>query len=157
MKLPIAERSIEYLLQTLLIGLAIFLFHEVWSSVQVLEEINQSLLKGAIFTEGPPNLGVKRYLLFCLCSGAGFLLVLSFLSSRRYYPLYLAQFALSLMPIWFVYYAFIKESAYYEFASLWYFLTHRFLPSWNLFWVVLSIAAAVVGFRHCRLIRKAAT
>ena len=157
MKLSILERSIEYLLQILLIGLAIFLFHEVWISVQVLEEIYENLLGGAIFTEGPPNVGVKQYLLFCLCSGAWFLLVLSFLSSRRYYPLYLVQFTFSLMPIWFVFYALIKESAYYKFSSLWYFLIHQFLPSWNLFGVILSIAVTVVGVRHCRLMRKAAT
>ena len=157
MKLTILERNAEYLLSILLIGLAIYLFREVWISVQVLEEIYKYLLEGAIFTEGPPIPGMKQYLLFCLCSGAWFLLVLAFLLSRRYYPLYLVQFTFSLTPIWFAFYAFVKASANYEFTSLWYFLIHQFLPSWDLFWVILSIAVAVFGIRHCRLIRKAAT
>jgi hypothetical protein len=157
MKLTILERNAEYLLSILLIGLAIFLFREVWLSVQVLEEIHKALLEGAIFTEGPPLYGVKQYLLFCLCSGAWFLFVFAFLLSRRYYPLYLVQFTFSLTPIWFFYYVFTKSSAYYEYGSLWNFLIHQFLPSWNLFWVILSIAVAVVGVRHSRLMRKAAT
>jgi hypothetical protein len=155
MKLTTLERSTEYLLSILLTGLAIFLFREIWTSVQVLEEIYKYLLEGAIFTEGPPIPGVKRYLLFCLCSGAWFLLVLAFLLSRRYYPLYLVQFTFALTPVWFVFYAFIKASAYYEYGSLWNFLIHQFLPTWNLFGVILSIAIAIFGVRHCQLMREA--
>jgi hypothetical protein len=154
MKSTILERNAEYLLSILLVGLATFLFREVWTSVQVLEEIHKSLLEGAIFTEGPPAPGVKRYLLFCLCSGAWFLFVFAFLLSRRYYPLYLAQFTFSLTPVWVVFYAFIKASAYYEYGSLWNFLLHQFLPSWNLFWLILSLAVAVFGVRHCRSMRS---
>jgi len=158
MKLTTLERSTEYLLSILLAGLAIFLFREIWISVQVLEEIYKYLLEGAVFTEGPPIPGVKQYLLFCLCSGVWFLLVLAFLLSRRCYPLYLVQFTFSLTPVWFVFYAFIKASAYYEYGSLWNFLIHQFLPSWNLFGVILSIAIAIFGVRHCQSIRrKAAT
>ncbi|MBN1449844.1 MAG: hypothetical protein JW963_02430 [Anaerolineales bacterium] len=113
MKVSTLDKSTEYLLSILLIGLAIYLFREVWISVQVLEEIHKSLLEGAIFTEGPPSAGVERYLLFCLCSGAWFLSVFAFLLSRRGYLLYLAQFTFFLMPIWLVYHAFIKASAYY--------------------------------------------
>jgi hypothetical protein len=157
MKLPVLERSTEYLLSILLIGLAIFLFREVWISVEVLEEIYKNLLEGAVFTEGPPTPGLKLYLLFCLYSGAWFLLVFAFLLSRRYYPLYVVQFTFSLTPIWFIYYAFIKAGVYYEFTSMWYFLINDFFPSWNLFWFILSIAVVVFGVRHCRLMRKAAT
>ena len=148
------ERSAEYLLSILLIGLAVFLFREVWISVQVLEEINKALLEGAIFTEGPPIQGVERYLLFCLCSGAWFLFIFALLLSRRYYLLYLAQFTFFLMPVWFVYYAFIKASAYYEYGSLWNFLLRQFLPSWNLLGLIRSVAVAVLGVRHCRLMKK---
>jgi uncharacterized membrane protein len=156
MKLTMLERNAEYLLSILLIGLAVFLFREVWISIQVLEEIYKDLLEGAVFTEGPPIPGVKLYLLFCLCSGAWSLLVLAFLISRRYYPLYLVQFTFSLSPIWFVFYAFVKASAYYEYGSFWNYLIRQFLPSWDLFWVILSIAVAVFGVRHCRIMRKAA-
>jgi hypothetical protein len=154
MKSTILERNIEYLLSILLIGLAIFLFREVWISVQALEEIHKSLLEGAIFTEGPPIAGVKRYLLLCLCSGAWILSVFAFLLSRRYYLLYLVQFTFFLMPVWFVYYAFIKASAYYEYGSLWNFLIRQFLPSWNLFGLILSVAVAVLGVRYCQLMRN---
>ena len=106
------ERSAEYLLSIPLIGFAIFLFREVWISVQVLEEIHKALLEGAIFTEGPPILGVKRYLLFCLCSGAWFLLAFAFLLSRRGYLLYLEEFTFFLTPVWFVFYAYIKAIAF---------------------------------------------
>jgi hypothetical protein len=157
MKITTFERSTEYLLPILLIGLAVFLFGEVWSSIQEIEEIYKSLLEGAIFTEGPPIPGVKRYLLFCLCSGAWFVFVFGLLWSRRNFPLYVAQVTFSFAPIWLVYYAFIKASAYYEFASLRYFLIHQFLPSWDLFWFILAVAVAVIGNRQCKLMRKAAT
>ena len=154
MRLTTLERNAEYLLSVLLVGLAIFLFREVWVSVHVLEEIHKSLLEGAIFTEGPPIAGAKRYLLFCLCSGAWFLLAFAFLLSRRGYTLYLAQFTFLLTPVWFVYYAFIKASAYYVYDSLWSFLLHQFLPSWYLFGFILSVAVAVLGVRHCRSMRN---
>jgi len=157
MRLASLERNAEYLLSILLIGLAIFLFREVWVSVQVLESIYKHLLEGAVFTEGPPILGVEQYLLFCLCSAAWFLLVFAFLLSRRYYPLWLVQFSFFLSPIWVVFFAFFNERADYEFTPLRHFLVHQFLPSWNLFWVILSIAVAVFGVRHCRLMRNAAT
>jgi len=150
------KRNAEYLLSITLIGLAIFLFREVWVSVQVLERIYEALLEGAIFTEGPPILGVEQYLLFSLCSAAWLLLVFAFLLSRRYYPLWLAQFSFFLSPIWVVFFAFINERAYYESTSLQSFLVHQFLPSWNLIWVILSIVLAVFGVRYCRLMRNAA-
>jgi hypothetical protein len=153
MRLAFLERNAEYLLSILLIGLAIFLLREVWVSVQVLESIYKHLLDGAIFTEGPPILGVQQYLLFCLCSAAWFLLVFAFLLSRRFYPLWLVQISFFLTPIWVVFFAFINERADYEFTSLGHFLVHQFLTSWNLFWVILSIAAAGLGVRHCRLMR----
>jgi hypothetical protein len=156
MKTIIIEKSIEYLLSILLIGLAIFLFREVWVSVQDLEEIYKSLLEGAIFTEGPPVPGVERYLLFCMYSGAWFLFVSGLFWSRRIFPLYLVQFTFSLMPVWFIYYAFVKASAYYEFDTLRNFLVHQFLPSWNLFWFILAIAVAVFGNWQSRIMRKAA-
>ncbi len=153
----ILERNAENLLLILLIGLAIFLLREVWVSVQVLESIYKHLLEGAIFTEGPPILGVEQYLLFCLCSAAWFLLVFAFLLSRRYYPLWIVQFSFILTPIWIIFFAYFYERAYYEFTSLQHFLMYQFLPSWNLFWVILSIAVAVFSVRHCRLMRNAAT
>ena len=116
MRLASLERNAEYLLSILLIGLAIFLFREVWVSVQVLERIYQHLLEGAVFTEGPPILGVEQYLLFCLCSAAWFLLVFAFLLSRRYYPLWLVQFSFILSPIWVILFAFFNERADYEFT-----------------------------------------
>ena len=155
MRLALLERNAEYLLSILLIGLAIFLFREVWVSVQVLESIYKHLLEGAVFTEGPPILGVKQYLLFCLCSAAWFLLVFAFLLSRRCYPLWIVQFSFFLSPMWVVFYAFLNERGDYEFTPLRHFLVHQFLPSWNLFWVILSIAVAVFGVRHCRLMRNA--
>ena len=154
MKSTTLEKTTEYLLSILLIGLAIFLFREVWISVQVLEEIHKSLLEGAIFTEGPPIAGVKRYLLFCLCSGAWFLFAFAFLLSRRYYLLYLTQITFLLTPVWVVFYAFIKASAYYVYDSLWNFLLHQFLPSWNLLGFILSVAVAVLGVRHYQLMKK---
>jgi uncharacterized membrane protein len=157
MRLAFLERNAEYLLSILLIGLAIFLLREVWVSVQVLESIYKHLLEGAIFTEGPPILGVQQYLRFCLCSAAWFLLVFAFLLSRRFYPLWLVQISFFLTPIWVVFFAFLNERADYEFTSLGHFLVHQFLTSWNLFWVILSIAAAGLGVRHCRLMRNAAT
>jgi hypothetical protein len=157
MKITTFERSTEYLLPILLIGLAVFLFGEVWSSIQEIEEIYKSLLVGAIFTEGPPVPGVERYLLFCMNSGAWFVFVFGLLWSRRSFPLYLVQVTFSLAPIWLVYYAFIKASAYYEFDSLRNFLVHQFLPSWDLFWFILAVAVAVIGNRQCKLMRKAAT
>jgi len=157
MRLALLERNAEYLLSILLIELAIFLFREVWVSVQVLESIYKHLLEGAVFTEGPPILGVEQYLLFCLCSGGWFLLVFAFLLSRRCYPLWIVQFSFFLTPMWVVFYAFLNERADYEFTPLRHFLVHQFLPSWNLFWVILSIAVAVFGVRHCRLMRNAAT
>jgi hypothetical protein len=157
MRLTSLERNAEYLLSIPLIGLAVFLFREVWVSVQVLESIYKHLLEGAVFTEGPPILGVEQYLLFCLCSAAWFLLVFAFLLSRRYYPLWLVQYSFILAPIWVVFFAFFNERADYEFTSLWHFLVHEFLPSWNLIWVMLSIAVAVFGVRHCRSMRNAAT
>jgi hypothetical protein len=157
MRLALLERNAEYLLSILLIGLAIFLFREVWVSVQVLESIYKHLLEGAVFTEGPPILGVEQYLLFCLCSAGWFLLVFAFLLSRRCYPLWIVQFSFFLTPMWVVFYAFLNERADYEFTPLRHFLVHQFLPSWNLFWVILSIAVAVFGVRHCRLMRNAAT
>jgi uncharacterized membrane protein len=153
MRLAFLERNAEYLLSILLIGLAIFLLREVWVSVQVLESIYKHLLDGAIFTEGPPILGVQQYLLFGLCSAAWFLLVFAFLLSRRFYPLWLVQISFFLTPIWVVFFAFLNERADYEFTSLGHFLVHQFLTSWNLFWVILSIAAAGLGVRHCRLMR----
>ncbi len=155
MRLTTLERNAEYLLSILFVGLAIFLFREVWMSVQVLEEIHKSLLEGAIFTEGPPIEGVKRYLLFCLCSGAWFLFIFALLLSRRYYPVYLAQFTFLLIPVWFVFYAYIKAIAYYEYGSLWNFLLRQFLPSWNLFRFILFVAVAILGVRHCRVMKKA--
>ena len=157
MKSTILERSAEYLLSVLFVGLAIFLFREVWTSVQVLEEIYKSLLEGAIFTEGPPIPGTERYLLFCLCSGAWFLSAFAFLLSRRTYPLYLVQFTFSVLPVWFILYAFIRASADYEYTSLWSFLIHQLLPSWDLVWVILSIAVGAFGNRQCHRMRKAAT
>ena len=157
MRLALLERNAEYLLSILLIGLAVFLFREVWVSVQVLESIYKHLLEGAVFTEGPPILGVEQYLLFCLCSAGWFLLVFAFLLSRRCYPLWIVQFSFFLTPMWVVFYAFLNERADYEFTPLRHFLVHQFLPSWNLFWVILSIAVAVFGVRHCRLMRNAAT
>ena len=157
MRLALLERNAEYLLSLLLIGLAIFLFREVWVSVQVLEGIYKHLLEGAVFTEGPPILGVEQYLLFCLCSAGWFLLVFAFLLSRRCYPLWIVQFSFFLTPMWVIFYAFLNERADYEFTPLRHFLVHQFLPSWNLFWVILSIAVAVFGVRHCRLMRNAAT
>ena len=151
------KRNAEYLLSLLFAGMAIYLLREVWSSVQALEGTYEALLEGAIFTEGPPILGIKRYLLFCLCSGTWFLLAFAFLLSRRYYPLSLVQLTLSLTPIWFICYVFIKESAYYEYGSMWNFLTHRFLPSWDLLGLALFIAAAAFGIRQCRTMRGAAT
>ena len=156
MKRSTFERIAEVLLPILLIGLAVFLFYEVWSSVQELEAIYKSLLEGAIFTEGPPVPGVERYLLFCLCSGAWFLFLFGLLFSRRAFSLYLAQLTFSLLPAWFITYAFIKASAYYEFGSLRNYLVGQFLPSWNLFWFILSIVVAVIGYRQCRLLRRAA-
>ena len=150
-------RITEYLLSILLAGLAIFLFREVWQTVQDFEEIYRYMLDGAIFTEGPPIPGMKRYLLFCLCSGAWFLSVLSFLLTRRLYPLYFVQFAFSVTPIWFVLYAFIKESAFYEYGSIWNFLIHQFVPSSNLLWGVASIAIALMAGRYCRSMRKPAS
>jgi hypothetical protein len=155
MRLDLLERNAEYVLSVLLIGLATFLLREVWASVQVLESIFKALLEGAIFTEGPPIVGVKQYLLFCLCSAAWFLLVFAFLVSRRYYPLWLVQFSFFLTPIWVVFFAFFNERADYEFTTLQHFLVHEFLPSGNIFWFILSIGAAVFGVRHCRLMRKA--
>ncbi len=157
MRLALLERNAEYLLSILLIGLAIFLFREVWVSVQVLESIYKHLLEGAVFTEGPPILGVEQYLLFCLCSAGWFLLVFAFLLSRRCYPLWLVQFSFFLAPMWVVFYAFLNERADYELTPLRHFLVHQFLPSWNLFWVILSIVVAVFGVRHCQLMRNAAT
>ena len=151
------ERNAEYILSIVLVGLAIFLLREVWVSVQVLESIYRQLMEGMIFTEGPPILGVEQYLLFCLCSAAWFLLVFAFLLSRRCYPLWIVQFSFFLTPMWVVFYAFLNERADYEFTPLRHFLVHQFLPSWNLFWVILSIAVAVFGVRHCRLMRNAAT
>jgi hypothetical protein len=157
MIIAILERHAEYLLSILLIGLAIFLLREVWVSVQVLESIYKQLLEGAIFTEGPPILGVEQYLLFCLCSAAWFLLVFAFLLSRRYYPLWVVQFSFLITPIWVVFFAFFNERADYEFISLQHFLVHQFLPSWNLFGFILSIAVAVFGVRYSRLMRNTAT
>jgi hypothetical protein len=157
MKTTLLERSAEYLLPILLICLAVLLFCEVWSSVQELEEIYRSLLEGAIFTEGPPVPGVDRYLLLCLCSGAWFLFGFGLLLSRRAFPLYLVQITFSLMPVWFIYYAYTKASAYYEFDSLRNFLIHQFLPSWNVIWFILSIVVTVIGDRQCREMRRAAT
>jgi len=111
MRLALLERNAEYLLSILLIGLAIFLFREVWVSVQVLESIYKHLLEGAVFTEGPPILGVEQYLLFCLCSAGWFLLVFAFLLSRRCYPLWIVQFSFFLTPMWVVFYAFSLSSA----------------------------------------------
>jgi hypothetical protein len=155
MRIAFLEKNAEYLLSILLIGLAIFLLREVWASVQVLESIYKALLEGAIFTEGPPILGVEQYLLFCLCSAAWFLLVLAFLLSRRYYALWFVQFSFFLTPIWVLFFAFYDERAYYEVTYLQHFLVHQFLPSWNLFWFILSIAVAVFGVRHCHLMRNA--
>jgi hypothetical protein len=149
MRLASLERNAEYLLSIPLIGLPIFLFREVWESVQVLKSIYKHLLEGAVFTEGPPILGVEQYLLFCLCSAAWFLLVFAFL-------LWLVQFSFILSPIWVFFFAFFNERADYEFTSLQNFLVHQFLPSWNLFWVIISIVVAVYGVRHCRLMRNAA-
>jgi hypothetical protein len=156
MRLASLERNAEYLLSGPLIGLSIFLFREVWVSVRVLEIIYKHLLEGAVFTEGPPILGVEQYLPFCLCSAAWFLLVSAFLLSRRCYPLWLAQFSFFLTLIWVVSFAFFKEHADYEFTPLGHFLVHQSLPSWNLFWVILSIAVAIFGVRNCRLMRNRA-
>ena len=157
MRKALFERNAEYLLSILLLGLAIFLFREVWASVQVLESIYKHLLEGAVFTEGPPILGVKQYLLFCLCSAAWFLLVFAFLLSRRCYPLWLVQFSFLLTPIWIVFFAFMSERADYQYTPFRHFLVCQFLPSWNLFWFIFSIVVAVFGVRHCRLMRSAAT
>ncbi len=155
MRLAFLDRNAEYLLSILLIGLSIFLLREVWVSVQVLESIYKALLEGAIFTEGPPILGVEQYLLFCLCSAAWFLLVFAFLLSRRYYPLWLVQFSFILTPIWVVFFGLFNERADYEITTLQHFLVYEFLPSGNIFWFILSIGVAVFGVRYCRLMRKA--
>jgi len=157
MKRTTFEKSTEYLLPILLIALAVFMFREVWISVQELEAIYRFLLEGAIFTEGPPVPGVERYLLFCLSSGAWFLFGFGLLLSRRAFALYLVQITFSLMPVWFIYYAYIEASAYYEFDSLRNFLVSQFLPSWNLMWFILSIVIAVIGSMQCRSMRRAAT
>jgi hypothetical protein len=155
MRLALLDRNAENVLSVLLIGLATFLFREVWASVQVLERIFKALLEGAIFTEGPPIVGVEQYLLLCLCSAAWFLLVFAFLVSRRYYPLWFVQFSFILTPIWVVFFGFFKERADYEFTTLQHFLVYEFLPSGNIFWFIISIGAAVFGVRHCRVMRKA--
>jgi hypothetical protein len=157
MKRTTFEKSTEYLLPILLIALAVFMFREVWISVQELEAIYRFLLEGAIFTEGPPVPGVERYLLFCLSSGAWFLFGFGLFLSRRAFALYLVQITFSLMPVWFIYYAYIEASAYYEFDSLRNFLVSQFLPSWNLMWFILSIVIAVIGSMQCRSMRRAAT
>lgn len=157
MKSTTVEKRTECLLSMFLIGLAIFLFREVWMSVNALETVYDHLLEGAVFTEGPPVPGLKRYLLYCLCSGAWFLLVSAFLLSRKFFPLYLAQLTFSLTPIWFFYYVLMKSSTTYEYGSLWNFLLHQFLPSWNLLGGILSFAVAVFGVRYCLFMRKAAT
>jgi hypothetical protein len=157
MRLSLLERNAEGLLSILLVGLATFLLREVWVSVQVLESIYKALLEGWIFTEGPPILGLEGYLLFCLYSAAWFLLVFAFLLSRRTYPLWFAQFTFYLAPMWVVFFAFFNERADYEMITLRHFLVYQFLPSWNILWVILSIAVAVFGVRHCRFMRNAAS
>jgi hypothetical protein len=143
----------EYLLLVLLLGLPIYLYREVWVSIQVLETIYQQLLEGAVFTEGPPISGLKEYLLFCLVSVFWILLVFASLLSKRRILLWFGQISFILLPFWVITFSFLNERADYEWISLGQYLRYQFLPSWNLLLFILAIGFAFIGVRNCRLLR----
>jgi hypothetical protein len=154
MKIKMIERTAEYLLSTVLVGLAIFLLREIWLSFQVLELIYQQLLEGSVFTEGPPIPGIKEYLLFSLYSAFWSLVIFGFLLSRRFYPLWVAQISFYLLPVWVILFTIYDQRADYQFTSIGYIITQELLASWQIIWLILSIVVAGFGGKYCRSMRE---